>query len=98
MGRNRWIFETGFLARYKEGICQHSTVNKGPISERDGFTQQKCRIRNKFTSPGSFSFKMTEIRACISIHNHYFVRDVITYPCPEFDADLTEPPLRLGHG
>ena len=28
----------------------------------------------------------------------YFIRDVITHPCPNFSGGLIKPPLKLGHG
>ena len=51
---------------------------------------------------GSFT-KMSQlnqhpIRAWISNYIHIKQWDVIIHPCPNFDNDLTKPPLKLRHG
>ena len=37
---------------------------------------------------------LTKIRAWLSNHTH-FMRDVIIYPCPNFNNGFTNPPLKL---
>ena len=43
-------------------------------------------------------FKMSSAKwrpFCLGLN---VLRDVISYPCPNFNAGLSEPPLKLGHG
>ena len=42
--------------------------------------------------------KLNDIRACISVHIHNALRDIITQPCSCINGYLAKPLLKYGHG